>query len=172
MSESSSLPRHAAVDAARVQRILESIPDPEIPVISIVDLGIVRSVVCDASGVEVGLTSTYSGCPATDVIRASVLETLQEHGIKARVRMILSPPWTTDWISASGRAKLAQYGIVPPRLLHGSRGQAMDINDEPVACPRCQSAETERTSEFGATPCKALYRCRSCLEPFERFKCL
>jgi ring-1,2-phenylacetyl-CoA epoxidase subunit PaaD len=164
--------QHTAVDEARVQQILATIPDPEIPVISIVDLGIVRSVVCDASGVEVGLTSTYSGCPATDVIRSTVLETLQAHGVKARVRMILNPPWTTDWISVSGRAKLAAYGIVPPRWLHGTRGKATDINDEPVACPRCQSAETELTSEFGATPCKALYRCRSCLEPFERFKCL
>jgi ring-1,2-phenylacetyl-CoA epoxidase subunit PaaD len=86
--------------------------------------------------------------------------------------MILNPPWTTDWISATGRAKLAEYGIVPPRLLAGAHANATDANDEPVACPRCQSAETELTSEFGATPCKALYRCRSCLEPFERFKCL
>jgi ring-1,2-phenylacetyl-CoA epoxidase subunit PaaD len=164
--------QHTAVDEARVRQILATIPDPEIPVISIVDLGIVRSVVCDASGVEVGLTSTYSGCPATDVIRGTVLETLQAHGVRARVRMILNPPWSTDWISVPGRAQLAAYGIVPPRWLHGTHGKATQINDEPVACPRCQSLETELTSEFGATPCKALYRCRSCLEPFERFKCL
>ncbi len=172
MSAADGLAQHATADEARVQRILAAIPDPEIPVLSIVDLGIVRSVVCSASGVEVGLTSTYSGCPATDVIRSSVLDRLREHGISARVRMILDPAWSTDWISASGRAKLADYGIVPPRLLGGAGTDALDANDQPVACPRCQSAQTERTSEFGATPCKALYRCRSCLEPFERFKCL
>lgn len=156
----------------RVWKLLESVLDPEIPVLSIVDLGIVRHVTVGAAGVDVGLTSTYSGCPATDVIRRLVNEALATDGVEARVRMILNPPWTTEWISAEGRRKLAEYGIAPPRVLDGTRLDAMSANEQPVDCPRCGSAHTERLSEFGSTPCKSLYRCEDCREPFERFKCL
>jgi ring-1,2-phenylacetyl-CoA epoxidase subunit PaaD len=152
--------------------ILAQVADPEIPVISIVDLGIVRHVTVDERGVEVGLSPTYSGCPATDLIRSLVVESLAAHGLGARIRMVLNPPWTTDWISAAGREKLRRYGIVPPRLVAGAAGGAVVANEEIPGCPHCGSAHTERVSEFGSTPCKSLYRCRDCLEPFERFKCL
>jgi len=156
----------------RIWKLLDCVLDPEIPVLSIVDLGIVRHVTVGAGGVDVGLTSTYSGCPATDVIRRLVNEALATHGVEARVRMILNPPWTTEWISAEGRRKLAEYGIAPPRALDGTRLDAMSANEQPVDCPRCGSAHTERLSEFGSTPCKSLHRCEDCREPFESFKCL
>lgn len=165
--------RRAATELEeRVWHVLRGIPDPEIPLVSIVDLGIVRHVAASPEGIEVALTPTYSGCPATDVIRQQVEEALELHRIAARVRMIVSPAWTTEWISAEGRRKLASSGIVPPRLLAGTGLSAMAANEEGVACPQCQSTRTERVSEFGSTPCKSLYRCRDCLEPFERFKCL
>ena len=140
---------------------LSQVPDPEIPVLTITDLGIVRDVDC-SDGVTVSLTPTYSGCPATEAIEASVAATLQEHGVDdVRIRRVLSPPWTTDWISVAGREKLKVYGIAPP-----------ERRDRPIACPRCDSGNTERISEFGSTACKASYRCVDCLEPFEYFKCL
>ncbi len=140
---------------------LSQVPDPEIPVLTITDLGIVRDVDCSA-GVTVSLTPTYSGCPATEAIEASVTATLQEHGVDdVRIKRVLSPPWTTDWISEAGRKKLTVYGIAPP-----------ERRDQPIACPRCDSSNTELVSEFGSTACKASYRCIDCLEPFEYFKCL
>ena len=160
----------AAVDREAVLGWLSRVPDPEIPVLTITDLGIVRDVEVD-DGVTVALTPTYSGCPATEAIEKSVVATLREHGVDAiTIRRVLSPAWTTDWISAEGRRKLKAYGIAPPEegaskhaLLHGSR---------PIACPRCDSADTARVSEFGSTACKAAYRCNACLEPFEYFKCI
>ncbi|MFO7277207.1 MAG: 1,2-phenylacetyl-CoA epoxidase subunit PaaD [Pseudomonadota bacterium] len=157
---------------SEVWRLLESVHDPEIPVLSIVELGIVRYVALREDGrVEVGLTPTYSGCPATDVIRASVRDVLAKAGhADAVIREVLSPPWTSDWITEEGRRKLREFGIAPPadsvsspRALLGSAA---------VACPRCGSTQTERVSEFGSTPCKAHYRCTSCLEPFDYFKCI
>jgi ring-1,2-phenylacetyl-CoA epoxidase subunit PaaD len=149
-------------DAHRVWQVLEAVPDPEIPVLSIVDLGIVRFVRWSDEGpVRVGLTPTYSGCPATEVIRRAVAQALDEAGCRdAVVEEVISPPWTTDWITEAGRGKLAAFGIAPP-----TPAQA-------AACPRCGSQETQRISEFGSTPCKAHYRCNACLEPFDRFKCL
>lgn len=148
------------VSAAEVYEWLANVPDPEIPVLSILDLGIVREVTVDDK-VTVTLTPTYSGCPATEVIEQSVLEALKSHGVDdVDVKRVLAPPWTTDWITESGRDKLRQYGIAPP-----SRSQA-------VACPQCESLQTELVSEFGSTACKASWRCRDCLEPFEYFKCL
>ena len=135
--------------------ILARVPDPEIPVVSIVDLGIVREVRDDA----VVITPTYSGCPATLAIEGSIRAALDASGhADMKIETVLSPPWTTDWISAEGRAKLHAYGIAPP-----SHSQA--------ACPRCSSTDTEEISRFGSTPCKALHRCRACGEPFDRFKC-
>jgi len=143
---------------------LASVEDPEIPALSIVDLGIVRSVTVESDGaLNIGLTTTYSGCPATEVIRASVLHALAAAGlVPLRLHTLLAPAWSSDWISAEGRRKLAAYGIVPPER----------NSDRPPACPRCASLETDCISEFGSTPCKALHRCRDCLEPFERFKCI
>jgi ring-1,2-phenylacetyl-CoA epoxidase subunit PaaD len=154
-------------------RALESVEDPEIPTLSIVDLGLIRYVNPQSDGVlEVGLSPTYIGCPATEVIRRSVERALRNAGVGAFVvTSVLSPAWSSDWITAEGRRKLEIYGIVPPQQ---SASSMRDIlrQDRPVACPRCQSSDTERISEFGSTPCKALHRCRGCLEPFEYFKCI
>lgn len=164
----------AELTADDVRAWLAEVPDPEIPVLSITDLGIVRDVRV-GDGVVVGLAPTYSACPATEVIERSVREALREHGIdNARIERRLSPPWTTDWITEAGRRKLADYGIAPPagsasrKALQWLAGD----NDRPNACPRCGSTETTRVSEFGSTPCKASYRCTDCLEPFEYFKCI
>ena len=135
--------------------VLRGVPDPEIPVVSIVDLGIVREV----SEARVVLTPTYTGCPATLVIEQMVREALDAAGFgQVAIATTLSPPWTTDWISAEGREKLRAYGIAPP-------------SRSPAACPQCGSADIEEISRFGSTPCKALWRCRSCAEPFDLFKC-
>ena len=176
-------PVNAAVDAAalaaRARAVLASVADPEIPVISVLDLGVVRSVEVDAGGaLAVGVSPTYSGCPATAVIKADIRAALEGAGFaRVRVHDVLAPPWSSEWISAEGRRKLAEYGIAPPpgrparahgpAGAHGSEGEA----GEP-ACPRCGSADTELVSEFGSTPCKALHRCRACLEPFDCFKCI
>ena len=140
---------------------LSEVADPEIPVLTIIDLGIVRDVECN-DAVTVSLTPTYSGCPATEAIERSVVTALEERGVSdVRIKRVLSPPWTTDWISEEGRNKLRVYGIAPP-----------ERRDRPVACPRCNSENTEIVSEFGSTACKAAYKCTDCLEPFEYFKCL
>jgi ring-1,2-phenylacetyl-CoA epoxidase subunit PaaD len=149
---------------------LSEIPDPEIPVLTITDLGIVRDVSVGEQ-VVVDVSPTYSGCPATEVIEQSVVDALQAQGVEEVViNRVLSPAWTTDWISAAGRSKLKEYGIAPPEqgaskreLLQGSRS---------IACPRCDSVNTQVVSEFGSTACKASYKCSDCLEPFEYFKCI
>ena len=149
---------------------LSEVPDPEIPVLTITDLGIVRDVAINDE-VVVALTPTYTGCPATEVIEQSVIDALHGHGVKrVAINRVLSPPWTTDWISTEGRDKLREYGIAPPEtsasksaLLHGERN---------IHCPRCRSDDTELVSEFGSTACKASYKCSACLEPFEYFKCI
>ncbi|MFC5511453.1 1,2-phenylacetyl-CoA epoxidase subunit PaaD [Massilia jejuensis] len=157
---------------------LAEVPDPEIPVISVVDLGIVRDVAFEGEECVVTITPTYSGCPAMQVIGEAVLAALHAHGL-ARVRLVnrLSPAWTTDWMSQSGKAALTGYGIAPPVQ------QAIDVSGlrngvkrgsfvEPqVRCPNCGSQHTQLTSQFGSTPCKALYKCLDCREPFDYFKC-
>ena len=165
----------AGDDSARataVWTLMESVPDPEIPVLSIVDLGIVRHVRCDGDGrLRIGLTPTYSGCPATEVIREQVRRTLDSHGhADAVLEEVLSPPWTSDWLTAGGRRKLAAFGIAPPEQQVTSPRQLWRAAS--VSCPRCGSRSTTRISEFGSTPCKAHYRCESCREPFDYFKCL
>jgi ring-1,2-phenylacetyl-CoA epoxidase subunit PaaD len=151
-------PARQADGAERLWDVLQDVPDPEIPVISIVDLGIVREVQED----RVILTPTYTGCPATQVIETMVREALDAAGYRqVRIETTLSPPWTTDWITAQGREKLRAYGIAPPTPAGTSA----------VHCPQCNSADTEEISRFGSTPCKALWRCRSCAEPFDLFKC-
>jgi ring-1,2-phenylacetyl-CoA epoxidase subunit PaaD len=149
---------------------LSQVADPEIPVLSITDLGIVRDVVVNDT-VTVSLSPTYSGCPATEVIEQSVVDALHERGIEeVEIKRVLSPPWTTDWISDSGREKLREYGIAPPE--HGASKRALLRGDRAVACPRCSSTSTQLVSEFGSTACKASYKCGDCLEPFEYFKCI
>lgn len=147
--------------------VLDGVPDPEIPVLSLRDLGIVRGLRAGEQGVEVLLTPTYSGCPATDAIAASVREALDAAGLgPTTVTQQLSPPWTTDWITPEGRRKLRAYGIAPP----GAASEVVRIRPPGIECPRCGSANTERLSAFGATACKALHRCLDCREPFEHFK--
>jgi ring-1,2-phenylacetyl-CoA epoxidase subunit PaaD len=158
---------------AAVWRVLEGVLDPEIPVLSIVELGIVRHAHRAPDGqLHVGLTPTYSGCPATDVIRRAVRDALDEAGYTgAVIEEVLSPPWTSDWLTESGRRKLESFGIAPPA--HAVASPRHLFGAAPVIrCPRCGSASTERVSEFGSTPCKAHYRCVSCLEPFDYFKCI
>jgi len=149
-------------DIAQIWDWLDQVPDPEIPVISVVDLGIVRGVKWDGDTLEIAVTPTYSGCPATSIISLDIETALIDRGIaKTRIKTQLSPPWTTDWLSDKGKAKLEDYGIAPPRPAGG-----------PARCPRCKSQNVSRISQFGSTPCKAQWRCTDCLEPFDYFKCI
>lgn len=160
----------AAVTAEQVFDWLREVRDPEIPVLTITDLGIVRDVVV-SDHVKIALSPTYSGCPATEVIEQSVINALQDQGLEnIEIERTLSPPWTTDWISDEGREKLRKYGIAPPEKASGKR--ALLTGQRAIACPRCDSQDTELVSEFGSTACKASYRCTACLEPFEYFKCI
>lgn len=188
----------AAILRTRAEReaaawaVLDTVPDPEVPALSLRDLGVVREVRSlgeegEGSVLDVVLTPTYSGCPATEVIAASVRAALEEEGLgPVRVTHRLAPAWTTDWISESGRRKLREYGIAPPEHLRPAEGetgeggcaakaggavaQPVRLRLRPVACPRCGSRDTERLSAFGSTACKALHRCLACREPFEHFK--
>jgi ring-1,2-phenylacetyl-CoA epoxidase subunit PaaD len=146
------------IDEAAIMAILEMIPDPEIPVLTITDLGIVRGFVSDPPRVRI--SPTYTGCPATVAIEISIREALDKAGFDdVHIERVLFPPWTTDWITPRGRERLKAYGIAPPEL---------SVTAE---CPLCGSTDTVEVSRFGSTPCKAQWRCNSCLEPFERFKC-
>lgn len=152
---------------ARIMAVLDEVPDPEIPAVSVTDLGIVRGV--RAQPLAVLVTPTYTGCPATLAIALSIRTALDQAGFgHVGIETVLSPPWSTDLISERGRKRLLDYGIAPP-----PKGVAARTirGDEPVACPRCGSLETHEVSRFGSTPCKALWRCTACLEPFDRFKC-
>ncbi len=141
---------------------LDTVPDPEIPVISLVDLGIIRGVVWEEDKLVVNVTPTYSGCPATSIINLDIETALRGKGIeKLELKRQLSPPWTTDWLSQKGRDALEEYGIAPPQPAGG-----------PSKCPQCGSKKLSRISQFGSTPCKAQWRCDDCLEPFDYFKCI
>jgi len=151
--------------------ILETVPDPEIPVISIVDLGIVRDVRVDGETIEVDLTPTYSGCPALDVIPIMVKQALAEKGFTAtEINNVLAPPWTTDWISESGKKKLREFGITPPHR-NDDLASSIPLEEREIECPQCNSKNTRLISRFGSTPCKAAFQCNDCLEPFDYFKC-
>jgi len=142
--------------------LLEDVPDPEIPVISVVDLGVIRNVIVSGDVVKVTITPTYSGCPAMGVIAMDIETELAKHGVTQLVlETKIAPAWTTDWLSAKGKARLEDYGIAPPRAAGG-----------PEHCPRCKSQDVDKVSQFGSTPCKAQWRCLSCLEPFDYFKCI
>ena len=150
---------------------LSNVLDPEVPVLSVVELGIVRELsVADDGRVAVTLTPTYSGCPATEVIEASVVDALRQAGAaEVTVQTRLAPAWTTDWIAPAAAEKLRAYGIAPPHL-SAAESQTLRFHPRHIACPRCASTNTQRLSAFGATACKSLYRCLDCREPFEHFK--
>lgn len=151
--------------------VLHGVLDPEVPVLSVCDLGIVREVTCSDQGTEVVLTPTYSGCPATEVISDGVSQALEAAGLgPVQITLRRAPAWTTDWMSEQGKRKLADYGIAPPGPTLSDQAQPMRWLGHPVPCPRCHSRHTEQLSAFGATACKSLYRCVSCREPFEHFK--
>lgn len=154
---------------ATARAVASSVCDPEIPVLTIADLGVLRDVRMVGDRVEVLITPTYSGCPAMHMITREIEGALARAGIAdARVRTVLSPPWTSDWLSEAGRRKLLAFGIAPPAA--GSAPRAL-FDTDPVACPRCGSADTELLAAFGSTSCKALWRCKACREPFDAFKC-
>ena len=167
------------VSVAQVWDWLADVPDPEIPVISVTDLGIVRDVVLEGETVVVTVTPTYSGCPATAVINFEIEKALRAHGVRdVRLERRLDPPWSTDWLSEEAREKLRAYGIAPP--IDGTRAQGVVAGRIKrltgaalvVPCPRCGSDDTRAVSQFGSTPCKAAWQCNDCLEPFDYFKCI
>jgi ring-1,2-phenylacetyl-CoA epoxidase subunit PaaD len=152
----------------RALAVLEQVTDPEIPVLTIADLGILRDVSVQGDTVDVTITPTYSGCPAMNLITLEIKTALARAGIQARIRTTLSPAWTTDWLTDAARSKLAAFGIAPPGRTSSRRAL---FGEARPACPLCGSADTERISEFGSTACKSLHRCRACREPFDAFKC-
>jgi len=164
----------AAVDIQNARKIAASVPDPELPFLTLEDLGILRDVVLQSDVIVAKLAPTYIGCPAVSVIEQDVLRALTDAGFKARVERVESPAWSTSWITEQGLEKLKRNGISPPEP---NPTRATNINGielfavRSVVCPRCTSTQTEKLSEFGSTPCKAQYRCNSCLEPFDHFKC-
>jgi ring-1,2-phenylacetyl-CoA epoxidase subunit PaaD len=160
------------VDTETIWSILEEVNDPEVPVLSVIDLGIVREVNVRDQEVEVVITPTYSGCPAMDVIRMNIRMALLQRGYsQIHIITVLSPAWTTEWMSERGKEKLREYGIAPPTPLQQVCNTKLFHREEAIACPRCQSRRTRLISEFGSTACKALYRCEDCREPFDYFKC-
>ncbi len=153
----------------RAWNAVARVVDPEIPVLTIADLGVLREVAVNDGCVEVAITPTYSGCPAMNVITLEIELALEREGIQnPNVRTVLSPAWTTDWMSDDGRRKLKEYGIAPPQAGSGRRAL---FGEQQVTCPQCGSNDTEVLSEFGSTSCKALWRCKNCREPFDYFKC-
>ncbi|MCU0434450.1 MAG: phenylacetate-CoA oxygenase subunit PaaJ [Bacteroidia bacterium] len=159
-------------ETAAVWNILRRVPDPEIPVLNVVEMGIVRSVEVNGNNVHVGITPTYSGCPAMDVIGDEIKRSLSQNGFaEVSVKYILSPAWTTDWLTAEAREKLRQYGIAPPEHTTAEKA-ALSGEGKTVTCPRCKSTHTHMVSNFGSTACKALWQCDDCKEPFDYFKCI
>jgi len=143
----------------KIWELLNTVPDPEIPVISVVELGVIRDVIFSENSYVISITPTYSGCPAVKAFQDDIKTCLKKNNIENfELKIVYSPTWTTDWMTESTKEKLKKYGIAPP--------------SETVICPQCDSEKTELISEFGATACKALYKCKDCLEPFEHFKCI
>lgn len=161
----------ATIEEKAIWKILETVPDPEVPVLSVIDLGIVRKIKADSNAIEIIITPTYTGCPAMDMIAMNIKLALIEQGYKdVTVTSVLSPAWTTDWMSEAGKQKLKQYGIAPPHPKQQVYNTALFV-EQAVQCPHCNSWHTHRISEFGSTACKALYQCDDCKEPFDYFKC-
>ena len=161
-------------DMVAVHAALDQLCDPEIPVVSLREMGILRDVHVSDTGVEVVITPTYSGCPAMEQIHDDILQSLQQLGVQGQVKTQLAPAWTTDWMSDSAKEKLRAYGIAPPNCQSTSMPQVVRftrrLQDDVIACPRCGSTNTTITSAFGSTACKALCKCLSCQEPFDYFK--
>lgn len=149
---------------------IENVKDPEVPVLSIVDLGVVRAIAIDGKKLQVTITPTYSGCPAMQVIEEDILEEFKDVFTEIDVELVYSPAWTTDWMSESGKKKLKEYGIAPP--MGSADKSTLFAEGKVVPCPRCNSVNTKLVSQFGSTACKAFYTCEDCLEPFDYFKCL
>jgi ring-1,2-phenylacetyl-CoA epoxidase subunit PaaD len=156
----------------QILNYLEEVYDPEVPVLSVVDLGIIRQVEVDTEGTVITITPTYTGCPAMNVIEDDIRAKLKEKGLSGfRIKTVLSPAWTTDWISKAGKKKLQDYGIAPPEKTSVDKS-LLSNKAKIVKCPRCGSTDTEMKSFFGSTACKALYVCHACKEPFDYFKCI
>ena len=155
----------------QINDILETISDPEIPVLSIMEMGVVRAAKWENNVVEVTITPTYSGCPAMDVIGDDIKKALKASGFESKVNLVLAPAWTTDWITPKGRKALEEYGIAAPLEAEADK-EVLLGNKKLVKCPQCGSLNTKLVSQFGSTACKALFQCEDCLEPFDYFKCL
>ena len=160
----------ASLDERRAWEAAAAVPDPEVPCVTVADLGILRWVRLDDGVAVAGVTPTYSGCPAVLAIEFAIEAALRDAGFEARIERVMSPAWTTDWVTDEGREKLRAYGIAPPVEKSGSKLAL--FGETAVACPRCRSEQTEKLSEFGSTACKAHYRCTACGEPFDYFKCI
>lgn len=159
-------------ETKKIWQLLETVTDPEIPVLSLTDLGIIRDVKVNDDSVEIIITPTYTGCPAMDMISMNIKLVLAENNYQnIRVTSVLSPAWTTDWMTEEGKRKLKEYGIAPPNPGQQVCNDKLFIADEAVQCPHCNSYHTHRISEFGSTACKAFYQCDACKEPFDYFKC-
>lgn len=162
----SQITEHTTPGIDKVREILEQVTDPEIPVLTIADMGILRDVKISGNEIEVIITPTYTGCPAMDMIAMNIRLALAEHGYKnVKITSVLSPAWTTDWMTEPGKQKLKEYGIAPPVM------RSSIAADQLPECPHCHSSNTRLVSEFGSTACKALYQCNDCKEPFDLFKC-
>ena len=160
------------ITETQIREWLDEIPDPEIPVISLMELGVVRDVHIDGRRVQVDITPTYSGCPAMRVMEEDIHRKLREKGVENVItKTVLSPAWTTDWLTDDAKQKLKKYGIAPPEKT-GLSDNPLRFAKENVPCPFCDSADTKLESQFGATACKALYYCNACQQPFEHFKCI
>ena len=154
-----------------IWELITDIPDPEIPVLTLTDLGIIKDVSIENDLVIVTITPTYTGCPAMKVFEDDIVAKLNENGFgKVEVKIVLSPAWTTDWMTEEGRNKLKKYGISPP--VGSSDKTLLQLEQNVIQCPRCDSMNTKMISQFGSTPCKSLYQCRDCKEPFDYFKCI
>ncbi|MFT4698954.1 MAG: ring-1,2-phenylacetyl-CoA epoxidase subunit PaaD [Flavobacteriaceae bacterium] len=154
-----------------LKTILATVSDPEIPVLAILEMGVVREAYIENEIVQIKITPTYSGCPAMDVIADDIIAAFENEGMKAKVELILSPAWTTDWITTKGRKALEEYGIAAPLNEHADK-EALLGNKKIVKCPQCSSTNTILVSQFGSTACKAFFKCEDCKEPFDYFKCL
>jgi len=158
-------------EESNILNLLSEIPDPEIPVLNIVELGIIRGIQIDEELTTVKITPTYSGCPATEFIEKEISKALTEKKINFKLELQLSPAWTTDWITEGARKKLQDYGIAPPEQKSADKS-LLTSDPKHVTCPQCKSRNTTLISEFGSTPCKSMYKCTDCLEPFDYFKCI
>ena len=158
-------------DETQIRNFLSEVMDPEVPVLSILDLGIVKNIFSDKEKTEITITPTYTGCPAMKAIEDDIVSKLHQKGIEnVKIKTVYAPAWTTDWISESGKEKLRKYGIAPPEKTSADKNSL--TGKKKVQCPQCHSYHTEMISQFGSTACKALYKCLDCLEPFDYFKCI